>query len=229
MWARSSGNTTDAAQASASTPFTVGEPPPPPQVVKLTAVTVTADKVAPQAPGTAITFRATAVGGPAHYRFMLYDGTAMLKYLTGWTTQSSLTWIPAVANAKYEITCWFAAPRAPRMYRKRTRKSGSRLRCRSSRRSSSVSLATSKPAPQLRGTTIVATATAVAGSATVQYKWLIHDGLAWKEMTGWTLSRTFSWTPTVANKGHYIGVWARNAASTTGQTEATASIPFAIK
>jgi len=92
-----------------------------------------------------------------------------------------------------------------------------------------VTISTDRVAPQLAGTTIVATATVSGGSSTLQYQWLIHDGVSWTSMTGWTTSKTYSWTPTSPNAGHFIGVWVRNAANTNGDAEATASVPFPIQ
>ena len=159
----------------------------------------------------------------------MYDGTPTWKFLTGWTTQNTLRWTPSAENPNYVMRVWVRNAANPKDEWEAEARMSFAIKAPVVAKVTSVTLATNKPAPQLKGTTIVTTATAVAGSATVHYKWLIHDGLAWKEMTGWTSSRTFSWTPTAANKGHYIGVWARNAASASGATEATMSIPFAIR
>src|SRR5207237_3313802 len=58
VWARSAGGTIDWADAIASTPFVILQP-------RISSLSLTADKTAPQPPGTTITFTATAGGGPA--------------------------------------------------------------------------------------------------------------------------------------------------------------------
>src|ERR1051325_6541854 len=54
---------------------------------------LTADRVAPQAVGTPVTFTAAATGGttPYQYRWWLYDGTSW-QMLRDWTTSASFTW-----------------------------------------------------------------------------------------------------------------------------------------
>ena len=225
VWARSNRVTADAPQAQADMGFPINVPVP----VRLTAVTMTADKAAPQMPGTAITFQANVVGATALYKFLVYDGTPTWKFLTGWQTSNTITWTPTTENPNYVMRVWVRNALNPKDEWEAETRMNFAIKVPVIQKVSSVTLATDKPAPQMRGTTIVATANAAAGTATVQYKWLIHDGTAWREVTDWTSSKTYAWTPTAANNGHFIGVWVRNAASVTGATEASASLPFAIK
>ena len=102
VWARSTGVTSDAPQAQADMTFAIAQPAP----VRLSAVTMAANRSVPQAAGTQITFQAAAAGGAAEYKFLLYDGSPTWQFLTGWTTQSSFTWTPASANPNYVMRVW---------------------------------------------------------------------------------------------------------------------------
>jgi hypothetical protein len=243
VWARSAGATNDAPQAQAEMTFAINTP----AAVRLSAVTMTANKSAPQAVGATINFQAAAVGGAAQYKFLLYDGSPTWKFLTGWTSQSSFAWTPTLANPNYSMRVlvrsatnttdeWEADTRIDfpiaiaHVIKDIKMDTISRVPVAAPAKAiASVSLATDKESPQVAGTTVVTTATVSGGSSTLQYRWLIHDGGSWKVMTGWTSSKTFSWTPSTANPGHFIGVWVRNAANATGEAEVTASLPFTIQ
>ncbi len=241
VWARTLGTTTDAPQADVRVSFPITAPAP----VRLNAVTMTANKSAPQVAGTAITFQAAAVGGAAQYLFLLYDGSPTWRFLTGWTTQSSFTWTSTAANSNYVMRVlvrsatstsdeWEADTRMDFPITLAPVKdiwidSISALPVIAPAKPiASVALTTDKVAPQPTGATVVTTAAVTGGSSSLQYRWLIHDGNSWTVVTGWTSSKTFSWTPAVANSGHFIGVWVRNAANSNGESEVTASIPFSI-
>src|SRR5207249_3003264 len=62
-WVRSSANLTDTYDSFKLTSFAITPPPP------ATITSVTADKSAPQSPGTTVTFTATATGGKPPYQF----------------------------------------------------------------------------------------------------------------------------------------------------------------
>jgi hypothetical protein len=224
-WARSTGSTRDEPEAAVSTPFTIIAPPP--EAVQ--SVTLAANKVAPQIAGTPITFTAIAQGGsnPVQYKWLLYNGSPTLAPLTGWTTNNTFTWTPAAANSFYAVRVLarangfttdeaqaeaqmpFAIAAPPPL--------------------SKVTLTTNKPAPQAPGTTIIATATVTGGATPHTFKWLIHDGISWKQVTDWTTSNTYAWTPTKVNPGHFIGVWVRSAGNTNDVAEKTMSLAFPIK
>ena len=73
----------------------------------VTGVTVTADRVAPQVPGTSVRFTAAATGGTAPYQFKwwVYDGTVW-TVVQNWSTSASFTWTPTAANANYRVYVW---------------------------------------------------------------------------------------------------------------------------
>ena len=62
--------------------------------------------MAPQPPGTTVTFNASPTGGtgPLHYKWWIYyDGW---KVMGGWTTSSSFAWTPAGAYPGGRVTVW---------------------------------------------------------------------------------------------------------------------------
>src|SRR5207344_626023 len=65
------------------------------------------NRVAPQAPMTAITWTATPTGGvaPHQYKWRTFDGTAWTVG-ANWSTTNAFVWTPATANANYRAEVW---------------------------------------------------------------------------------------------------------------------------
>ena len=95
-----------------------------------------------------------------------------------------------------------------------------------STRVTTVAIAADRVAPQPPGTTVTFTATP-SGGTSVQYKWWTYDG-AWKPVGGWTSSNTFAWTPATAFPAGRITVWAKSAANTADEAEASVAMDFVI-
>jgi hypothetical protein len=96
--ARSAGNTSEAAEKAVGTTYPI-------QAALVTSVTLVANRPAPQVPGTAIIFTASAAGGvgPYQYQWFLFDGTTW-TVAQAWSSAATFTWTPTVANANYQIT-----------------------------------------------------------------------------------------------------------------------------
>jgi cell wall-associated protease len=96
----SAGNTADAPEASRAVAFPINQPP-------VTDVTLTADRTAPQPPGTTITWTAAPSGGvtPYQYKWWVYDG-ASWTMATGWTSSNTFMWKPTTPNANYQVGVW---------------------------------------------------------------------------------------------------------------------------
>jgi hypothetical protein len=77
-------------------------------------VAMSANRIAPQLRGAPIAFTAAASGGtaPYQYRWWMYDG-ARWQLLRDWTTSSSFTWTPTIANANYLVTVWVKNAASP--------------------------------------------------------------------------------------------------------------------
>ena len=199
---KSAGNPADAAEFPQSVPFTISST----AVPLINLVSLSANRVAPQAPGTTITWAATPTGGSAPYEFKwsVYNGTAWSD-VTGWTAQGTLAWTPLTANAAYQVRVWARsagnsvdAPEASNQVAFAITASSPLV--------SAVTLTANRASGQPTGTTITWTAAPAGGVAPHQYKWWLFDGVAWTVATGWTSSSTFAWTPTAA--GNYlVGVW----------------------
>jgi hypothetical protein len=247
IWVKSAGVAGDVPQVTNSVDFaitaaTTAPPPPPPTTTtgaRLTAVIVGANKIAPQPAGSTVTFTATPNGGvaPLQYKWLIHDGLYW-SAVTSWTTSSTYNWTPGTQNAGYRVGVWVksagntadaaevthsidfpisggsAPPPSP------TPTTTTRL--------TAVRLTADKVAPQLPGTLVTFTAVPTGGAAPHQYKWLVHNGVSWSTVTGWSAANTFTWIPPAANSSYRVGVWVKAAGNTTDAAEVTMSMDFPI-
>ena len=81
--------------------FGIGSPSP-----RVSAVTLTPNRVSWQSAGTTITWTATPAGGaaPHQYKWWIYDGVTWTM-ATGWTTSNTLAWTPMAAG-DYMVGVW---------------------------------------------------------------------------------------------------------------------------
>lgn len=229
VWVRSAGKTADALEASALLPFAIGA-----AAAKLpaTSVNLVANRVAPQAPFTAITWTATPVGGvaPHEYKWLVFDGTAN-TVAVNWSTTNSFVWTPSTANANYRVEVWVRSAGSTADIQEASKVTAFPIQSAAAAVVTSVSLAANKTSPQPTGSAITWTATPSGGAAPLVYKWLISEGPVgspWAPIGGWTSSPNFTWTPTVANPNYRIGVWVKSAANTVDYPETVNERAFAI-
>jgi hypothetical protein len=218
VWARSAGNPADAAEKSAGTLYPI-------QPV-LSTLTLGASRPAPQAPGTTVTFTATAGGGvgPYQYKWWLFDGVTWTVAQT-WSTTATFTWTPTVANGNYTISVWARSAGNPI---DAPEKSAGTVYAILGTSISGLTLGVDHPTPQPAGTAVTFTAAASGGLAPYQYKWWLFDGTTWTVAQNWSTTPTFTWTPTVANPGYTISVWVRSASNTADAPEKSAGTIYAI-
>src|SRR6185503_15841231 len=97
VWARNSGNTTDAPQAQATVAYVITTPSAGPLVLN----SITSSVASPQQTGTPITFTANASGGtsPYQYKWWLFDGS--WNVVSNWTASSTFSWTPSAASSAY--------------------------------------------------------------------------------------------------------------------------------
>jgi hypothetical protein len=231
LWVRNAGSTADTydnPNSNGSVEYIISPAPTP-----LTVTSLTPNVPSPQAPGTAITFAATAAGGTAPYQFkwrVSTDGGTSFATVQDWSTNASFTWTPGNAIADARITVWARnsgvtadAPDAQStLSYVITTPSGGPLVLNS--------IAPSVAAPQPAATTITFTADASGGTGPYQYKWWVFDG-SWNVVRNWSTSNTFVWTPTSASSGYRVAVWVRNAGSTADaydNANSNASIGYVI-
>jgi N-acetylmuramoyl-L-alanine amidase len=107
VWVRSAGSTIDEAESAAAMDFVISGGTAPAPAARVTGATIAANLVAPQPPGTTITFTATPTGGaaPHEYKWWIYNGDAWVP-ITGWTTSSTFKWTPTATNLGGRVTVW---------------------------------------------------------------------------------------------------------------------------
>jgi hypothetical protein len=233
VWVRNAGSTADAYDNPASNgsiPFAINGGVQQPSPLSITGLT--ANRAAPQPAGTPITFNAGVTGGtaPQQFKWLLFDGNNT-SVVRGWSTSNTWTWTPTTANAAYQVTVWARSA------------SSTTDAAENANSARSLPFAIGNPAgtltltgltanlnaPQPVGTPVTFTATATGGSAPYQYKWWVFNGSAWMVLQSWTTSSSMTWTAS-ASGAYRIGVWVRNAGSTTDaydNANSNGSIPFA--
>jgi hypothetical protein len=108
VWIRSAGNTVDAPEASAAVPFTIAIPP------GSISVALAANKASPQAPGSTITWTASASGGvaPLQYKWFVFDGVNW-AIVQDWSPANTFAWTPSSPNANHYVGVWVKSATNP--------------------------------------------------------------------------------------------------------------------
>jgi hypothetical protein len=239
VWVRSAGNTADAAEVSTNLSYSISgtatTTSPTTTAAKVSSLGISANRTAPQAPGTAIGFSAVAAGGvsPLQFKFRVYNGSSWTT-VRAWSTTSTYTWTPSTASSSYRVEVWARssgnstdAPEAQAVMDFPIVVTSTSTTT-TSATVTSVALAASNPSPQAAGTNIVFSATPVGGVAPHQYQWWLHNGSSWTMVRDWNTSNTFSWTPAVVYSNYKINVHVRSANKTSNIEEAKGSMTFAI-
>jgi subtilisin family serine protease len=187
------------------------------------SVTLTSDLTAPRAPGTPVTWTASAAGGqaPYSYRFIVWDG-AVWSEGRAWGASNVFTWTPGVADPDYKVavlvrSAWntgpseisIAKPFAIRLF------------------ATSVTLTSDIPAPQVVGSDPSFMASASGGEAPYEYQYSVWDGVSWTVVRNWSTGANFIWRPAVPDADYRIVVKARSVWNT-GDSEVYTSRSFPI-
>ncbi len=243
VWVKSAGNTVDAEEASSSLLFAIvnaatAPPPPPTTTARATGVALSANRVAPQPPGTLITWSATPAGGvaPHQYKWLVYESARWVAH-GAWTASNTFAWTPNIADPNYRVGVWVRSAgnsvdseeaSASQVFAIAGTASAPPPPPTTTSRASAVSLAANRVAPQPPGTTVTWVATPSGGAAPHQYKWLVYENARWVVTGNWTASNSYQWTPATADPNYRVGVWVRSAGNTVDAEEASAAVTFAI-
>jgi hypothetical protein len=185
---------------------------------------ISADHVAPQPLGTALTFTATPSGGAAQYKWWLFDGAEWLV-LQDWSASNVFSVQPVTPNPAYIVGVWARHATSTEDIAELTAELPFPITDSTALR---VSVAANRPPPQPAGTPTTITATASGGTAPYQYKFWVFDGALWSVVKDWSNSNTFTSQPLVPNSAYVVAVWARSATTTTDTEEASALLPYPI-
>lgn len=174
---------------------------------RVSSVELSADRTAPQPPGTTITWTASAAGGqaPYQYQWVVYDGSAWTA-VTGWSTSNAFAWTPTTTFAGYQV-----AARVRSAWNSGTRELSAARPFAVMPRVTSLALTPSVAAPQAVGTSVRWTAAAAGGQAPILYQWAVYDGATWTTLQDWQTTATFTWTPSTANANYQVAVRAKGS------------------
>ncbi|HET9271149.1 MAG TPA: S8 family serine peptidase [Vicinamibacterales bacterium] len=202
-------------EISLSKPFAIQ-----PAVTNLTLSPVLAS---PQSVGTPVDFTASASGGqaPYEYLFAVYDGVTWTTK-QGWSSSASFRWVPTAAYANYRV---LAKARSAWNKGAAERQTEVSFAIRASVTAATLTPSLTSPRPD--GTTVRWTASASGGQPPYQYRFVVFDGSVWTEMTDWTTSNTFDWTPFGPSDRYQVAVRVRSAGNT-GTAEFTAFQNYVI-
>ncbi len=238
VWVRSTGNAADSAEASAEQAFRIDAAVPPSESTapegapsaRVSGVSLTSNKQAPQAPGTPIVWSATPAGGiaPHQYKWWVYDG-ANWNVISNWSGAASYTWTPSAANARYRVAVWVRSAGNTNDYHESSTEQGFAIESPGapSAPALAVRLTADKRSPQAAGSTITWTAALTGGVGAYEYKWHLYDG-NWKVVKTWSTSNSYTWTPTTANSRYRVAVWVRSVGNTNDYWQVAAEDGFVI-
>ncbi|HYE87262.1 MAG TPA: hypothetical protein VEA16_12965, partial [Vicinamibacterales bacterium] len=103
VWARGLGSS-EYYEATTESYFAITAPPA--QSTRVTSVTLSANRVAPQPINTTITWTAAPTGGTGHlYKWWFFDG-ATWRMVRDWSSSNTFVWTPTTANPNYRMSVW---------------------------------------------------------------------------------------------------------------------------
>lgn len=155
------------------------------------AISLTSNVTSPQLEGTDVTFTANATGGVEKlYKFHVFDGKTW-RVLRDYSTSNSLTWKPSAGQ--YKVVVHVKDRDSSKEYDSYTYT----MFTVNNRPVNMVDVKTKYQSSQAANTTITLTALAEGGSNKL-YKFHAFDGKSWYDLTDFTASNVYNWTPTKA-------------------------------
>ncbi|MEO8680887.1 MAG: hypothetical protein ABI665_17680 [Vicinamibacterales bacterium] len=107
VWVKRASNGADEQEASTSEGFLVTGLTTPPTSGPVSAVMLSANRMAPLPAGSTVVWTATPTAGvaPYQYKWWVFDGDAWI-IIGDWSTSNTLAWTPTAANANYRVGVW---------------------------------------------------------------------------------------------------------------------------
>lgn len=163
-----------------------------------TTVTMAESLASPQAPGTPITFTATATGGsgPYDYRFWVNEGNGY-AIAQNYGSGNTFIWTPTKGGF-YDIMVDTRIVNSAAFRDALVTKLAYHV---TPLPATAVTITPSVASPQLPGATVTFTATASGGTGPYEYRYWINSGGTFMVAQNYTTTNTFAWTPVVA--GNY--------------------------
>jgi putative Ig domain-containing protein/glucodextranase-like protein len=221
VWARNAGVTTDAAQAMAQVNYVVSSSSAP------LTVSMGSNLPSPQAVGTIVNFTVAGSGGTGSYQFKwwVFNGVVW-SVAQDWSTSTTMAWRP-ISMGSYMVAVWARNAGVTADAAQALAQVNYTVVSGTTAIPVVTSLTATLTSPQVRGTTVIFTATVAGGSAPYQFKWWVFDGITWSVAQNWSTSATYTWGPTMG--GNYtVAVWVRNAGVEADASQALAQMPYTL-
>ena len=226
VWGRSADNSVDRAQAITTAPYVITATTAPASSVVPPSAFITSSVPSPRTVATTVTFSTSVTGGTAPYSFKYWiqKNGGSWTLARDWSTDATLNWTPAQSGT-YAIGVWVRNAGAildiaqtiasvPFAISNGTSMTGSSL---------VASVSTARV-----GASVTLTAGGTGGAAPYSFRWWVQkDGGAWTDMSGWSASQGYTWTPSMPGS-YLIAIWARSAGATADAPQSVASTSVVI-
>jgi regulation of enolase protein 1 (concanavalin A-like superfamily) len=232
VWVRDAQTTADSSAVNLSIPFDVSAgptppPPPPPPPSALTITALTANLSSPQPVGTSVTVTAAATGAtaPYQYKWWVLDGATWIM-VRDWSSSASYAFSASHAGS-YRVGVWVRDANTTADSSAVNLSIPFDITATSSGPLTITALGANRTSPQRLGTGVTFTVSAAGAVAPYQYKWWVLDGSTWIMVRDWSTSGSYVFN--ASHAGDYrIGVWVRDARTTTDDSSVNLSVPFTV-
>jgi subtilisin family serine protease len=188
----------------------------------VSSASLTPSVASPRLLGDTVTFTASASGGQSPYQYRWIASASGVTTTTAWSTSQVFAWTPTTGGT-YQIKLQVRSAWNTGAFEREAVLSNYQVRL-----PLVATLAANRTSPQLAGGTIRWTAGGTGGAMPYQYQWVLFDGTAWINLTAWTTTNFYDWTPGAPGSAYRVGVRVRSDAST-GAAESTVILPFVIQ
>ena len=223
VWGRSADTTIDRPQAiaTASTTITATTTSVSPSVLR---ATITSSVASPRLTGTTVAFSTSVTGGTAPYSFKYWiqRNGGVWTLARDWSTDATWNWTPG-QTGNYVIGVWVRSAGAILDVAQAVATVPFAISSGSSMTGSSL---VANASSARVGASVTLTASGTGGIAPYSFRWWVQkDGGAWTDMSAWSSSQEYRWTPS-APGNYIIAIWGRSAGATadTPQTVASTSV-----